>query len=247
MRGFRKSEVSRKDGFVTLTLQKFPTTPHLAILGDADVRTDKVLSATECTEFLCHEIVVEEKVDGANLGISFDKDGDIHLQNRGSFVSSSAGGQWKKLEEWLSPRTKSLFSLITDRYILFGEWCYAQHSVFYEQLPDWFLGFDLFDKSKDRFLACDVRDDLFVRMGINGVPLIAKGQFSLEGLVELLSKSRFGNESAEGLYLRFDEDGWLGQRAKLVDSRFIQAIELHWSRAPLRLNHLRTEVWHDSD
>ncbi len=226
--------------------QKYPTTPHLATLGDGDVRGDKVFSAKERDKFLCNTIVVEEKIDGTNLGISFDPDGEIQLQNRGSFLSLPGAGQWKKLDEWLADRTDQLFDKLSDRYILFGEWCYAQHSVFYEQLPDWFLGFDLFDKSKDRFLACDVRDDLFLLMGINKVPLIAKGQFRLEGLVELLSKSRFGNESAEGLYLRYDEDGWLGQRAKLVDSRFIQAIELHWSRAPLRSNRLRTEVWHDS-
>ncbi len=51
---------------------KFPSTPHLALLGDVEIRGDKVMSELERAEFLCHEFAVEEKVDGANLGISFD-------------------------------------------------------------------------------------------------------------------------------------------------------------------------------
>jgi hypothetical protein len=32
------------------------------------------------------------------------------------------------------------------RHILFGEWCRAQHSVFYSRLPDYFLAFDIWDR-----------------------------------------------------------------------------------------------------
>ena len=39
-----------------------------------------------------------------------------------------------------------LFEILSEKFILFGEWCYAQHSIFYDRLPDWFLGFDIYDK-----------------------------------------------------------------------------------------------------
>ena len=120
---------------------KFPSTPHLALLGDVDIRGDKVMSEPERDAFLGHKLVVEEKVDGANLGISFDSNGNIHAQNRGAYLTLPGLGQWKKLLEWLSPKEDMLFDHLIDRYILFGEWCYAQHSVFYNRLPDWFLGF----------------------------------------------------------------------------------------------------------
>lgn len=61
---------------------KFPSTPHLVILGANVVRDDKVMSERECDEFLRHELVVEEKVDGANLGIAFDSSGNLRTQNR---------------------------------------------------------------------------------------------------------------------------------------------------------------------
>ncbi len=46
---------------------KFPSTPHLATLPGVDIRGDKVLSESERDAFLKHGLVVEEKVDGANL------------------------------------------------------------------------------------------------------------------------------------------------------------------------------------
>jgi len=110
---------------------KFPSTPHLAVLQGVDVRGDKVMSEEERSEFLRHEITVEEKIDGANLGISFDGDGNLRLQNRGGIVQLPGQGQWKKLEEWLTSRIDTLFEHLEARLILFGEWCYAKHTVFY--------------------------------------------------------------------------------------------------------------------
>ncbi len=40
---------------------KFPSTPHLWLLGDIKVRDDKIMSDVERKDFLQHEIVVEEK------------------------------------------------------------------------------------------------------------------------------------------------------------------------------------------
>lgn len=136
---------------------KFPSTPHLAALPDAGIRDDKVLSESERFGFLQHSLVVEEKVDGANLDISFDSEGNIRAQNRGSYLYPPGSGQWKKLGDWLEPRIDMLFEILSEDFILFGEWCYAQHSVFYDRLPDWFLGFDIYDKRSSRFLSSERR------------------------------------------------------------------------------------------
>lgn len=221
---------------------KFPSTPHLALIGEVKVRDDKVMSEFERNNFLQYEIVVEEKVDGANLGISFDKEGNIRVQNRGAYLPLQSSGQWKKLNAWLLPRTKALFEQITDHYILFGEWCYAQHSVVYNLLPDWFLGFDIYEKSTSRFFSCAVRDEFFQKIGISQVPQIGCGRFTLPELSKLLSKSRFGDKPAEGIYLRHDQGDHLVQRAKLVRPAFIQAVEQHWSRSGIKPNRLAMET-----
>ena len=51
-----------------------------------DIRGDKILTESERDEFLQHVLTVEEKVDGANLGLSFDADGNIRAQNRGAYL-----------------------------------------------------------------------------------------------------------------------------------------------------------------
>lgn len=220
---------------------KFPSTPHLALLGNLDVRGDKVMTPVEREEFLRHVLVVEEKVDGANLGISFDADGNLLAQNRGAYLRLPGSRQWKKLVDWLAPRTDALFEQLADRYILFGEWCYAKHSVFYDRLPDWFLGFDVYDKSAGRFLSSRRRDEIMEALPVAQVPAVASGYFTLSALSSLLAKSRLSDQPMEGLYMRLDEGDWLVQRAKLVVPAFVQTIEQHWSRAGIKANRLKTE------
>ena len=220
---------------------KFPSTPHLAALADVDIRGDKVLLESERYEFLQHSLVVEEKVDGANLGISFDSEGNIRVQNRGAYLHLPESGQWKKLDDWLTPRLDMLFEYLSDHFILFGEWCYAQHSVFYDRLPDWFLGFDIYDKRVGRFLSSERRDALLGKMCIAQVPVVTRGHFAYPEIQKFLSTSKFSEQPAEGIYLRFDQGDWLAQRAKLVRPAFIQTMEQHWARSAIRPNRLSLE------
>ena len=217
---------------------KFPSTPHLITMPGVDIRGDKVLTPAECEEFLEHELTIEEKVDGANLGISFDSDAGIRAQNRGGYLHLPESGQWRKLDEWLRARVDRLFEFLSDRYILFGEWCYARHSIHYERLPDWFLGFDVYDRELCCFSPLKHRDYLFEAMGISGVPHMTRGRFSRREIEDLLSESRLTDGAAEGIYLRIEGDDRLEGRAKVVRSNFIQGMGRHWRCGGLRANRL---------
>lgn len=218
---------------------KFPSTPHLAVLSDVDIRGDKVFTDFQRESFLEHFITIEEKIDGANLGISFDSEGNILVQNRGNFIQKPWNGQWKKLENWLESKVDLLFEHLHDKYILFGEWCFAQHSIKYEYLPDWLLGFDVYDLSTGKFLSVDRRNELLQKLTIESVPIIARGKFTFDDLRSYFSKSVFSKQPAEGLYLRYDKKDWLSQRAKLVRSSFIQTAEPHWKNSFLTQNSLK--------
>lgn len=220
------------------SLMKFPSTPHLAILDSATVRDDKVLTSVERDRFLTHNVTIEEKVDGANLGFSIDRTGAILAQNRGTILRPPMTGQWRTLPDWLAIHNERLFDVLTDRFILFGEWCYARHSIAYDRLPDWFIGFDVFDIQAKRFVCQSSRDRLFSRLKLHVVPCLATGRFTLSEVRTFLDRSRFGASPAEGLYLRHDDGDWLGRRAKLVRPDFIQGIGEHWSRRPLDFNRL---------
>ena len=217
---------------------KFPSTPHLAVLPGVTVREDKVLNIQEQYAFLSHTLTVEEKIDGANLGLSFDQNGNIRAQNRGGYIPFPYAGQWKKLDAWLSSHLDLFFEVLADRYILFGEWCYAKHSVIYTKLPDWFLGFDIFDRNTRKFLSTEKRNSVFASLGIIAVPFLGTGTFSVDDLVEMLATSKFGDNPAEGLYLRYDKGTWLQERCKLVRASFVQSVHKHWSRSTIIPNRL---------
>lgn len=118
---------------------RFPHTPHLAWLGEGSPRDDKVLSPNEVTALLAGDVVVEEKLDGANVGLSLAPDGGLRAQNRGQYLAEPHAGQFSRLPAWLAQHGDALRSALTPNLILFGEWCAARHSLDYAALPDWFL------------------------------------------------------------------------------------------------------------
>ncbi len=122
-------------------------------------------------------------------------------------------------------------------HVLFGEWCYAQHSIFYDRLPDWFLAFDVFDGSEGRFWSVERRNALLSLSGLAAVPQVATGRFSVPELLKLLNgQSAYGDLLREGVYLRRERGGWLEGRAKVVRAEFAQAIGEHWSNKRLITN-----------
>jgi hypothetical protein len=222
---------------------RFPHTPHLAWLGSGLPRDDKVLTPDEARAFLNHDLLVEEKVDGANLGLSLDADGELQAQNRGSILArGNAAPQFKPLFEWLAPRSEAIAEALFPDLMLFGEWCYARHSVAYTELPDWFLAFDVFDRASGLFWSASARDELVRRLGLVGVPVAARGRFDLAGLQRLLGPSQLADAPAEGLYLRWDAAGHLGGRAKLVRAEFTQQLGPHWSGRALERNQRQTQA-----
>jgi hypothetical protein len=217
---------------------KFPHTPHLAWLGSHSPRQDKVLSPPEARELLSGEVLIEEKVDGANLGLSVGPSGELRAQNRGNYLGPRAHPQFQPLWPWLEALRDALLQALGPHLILFGEWCFAVHSLRYDRLPDWFLAFDVYDRRAQRFWSSARRDALVSVLGLARVPTLARGHFSLEELTRLLGHSRLAQGPMEGLYARRDEGDFLLARAKLVRPEFVQAIDTHWSSRPLERNAL---------
>lgn len=218
---------------------RFPRTPHLAWLGTGEPRDDKVLSADQGRDLLAGDVVVEEKVDGANVGFSVDEEGRLLVQNRGSYLSPEhAHPQFAPLFRWIPPRERELIDALFPDLMLFGEWCYAMHTVSYNNLPDWFLAFDVFDRGEGQFWSTARRNELVRQLGVHRVPRLAEGRFDLADLRGFLSTSRLTDGPPEGVYVRRETSEFLVARAKLVRPEFVQAIDEHWSRQPQRTNRL---------
>lgn len=218
---------------------RFPHTPHLVWLGADAPRDDKVLSPAAAAELLQGVVRIEEKIDGANLGLSFGSDGEMRLQSRGTLLArETSHPQFKPLFRWAEARRHGLSLALSDALILFGEWCYARHTIHYTRLPDWFLAFDVFDKAQQRFWSAPRRDELVHQIGLAAVPPIALGHFSLGDMERYLGISKVGDTPAEGIYIRQDEGPFLKARAKVVRPEFNQSIITHWSARNLGTNVL---------
>lgn len=220
---------------------RFPHTPHIAWLGEGVPRDDKVLTPEEVAALLSGPVVVEEKLDGANLGFSVGPDGRLRAQNRGQYLNVPHAGQFQRLPEWMALHGIGLVVALGGTLIAFGEWCAARHSLDYPALPDWWLLFDVYDRKTGRFWSTRRRDALASALGLATVPRIAVGPQTVASLVEGVArwKSRYRNGSLEGIVVRREDDDWLLARGKLVRADFTQAIHSHWRSRKLEWNRVR--------
>lgn len=219
---------------------RFPHTPHVAWLGAGQPRDDKVLSPAEVTSLLSGEVIVEEKVDGANLGLSLGAGDELRAQNRGQYLIPPYSGQFARLPGWIAQHGEALARVIRPGLILFGEWCAARHSLDYDHLPDWFLLFDVYDRDVGHFWSAARRNAMAAELGFDHVPRLAQGNFTLPRLKDLLGSvpSRYRQGPPEGLVIRRDDADHCLARAKLVRSDFTQAIDGHWRSRAITWNRL---------
>jgi ATP-dependent RNA circularization protein (DNA/RNA ligase family) len=175
--------------------------------GKDEARDDKVLSPQEASDLLSGVVLVEEKVDGANVGLSLSDGRVLRAQNRGAYIDrQTCHPQFRPLFRWLDDRRHSLRDALDPNIILFGEWCYAVHSVRYTKLPDWFLAFDVYDRHRDEFWSAVRRDELTDMIGLSRVPKVGQGRFNVSDIVGMLGTSQLSTAPAEGVYVRRDDD-----------------------------------------
>lgn len=223
---------------------RFPHTPHLAWLGPGTPRDDKVLAADEAAALLAGEVVVEEKLDGANLGISLAEDGTLRFQNRGQYLHSPFAGQFQRLGSCIAAHEHALRSHLPPALIVFGEWCAARHSVAYDRLPDWLLVFDVYDRSEHQFFSTVRRNALAARMGLAVVREVLRGRTTLAELPRRLSSepSWYRAGPIEGFVIRKETSDWLLARAKLVHPEFVQSMGAHWRGRRIEWNRVEYDA-----
>lgn len=236
---------------------KYPRTPHL--FGSRGTDDDKHLGQQESLEFLADpSLIVEEKLDGTNVGIHFTSAGRMVLQCRGHEITSGMHAQYDLLKQWTSAKRHALEAMLEDRLILFGEWLYARHSVHYRQLPHYFFEFDVYDKKAQLFLDLATRLNILEGTGIVTVPVIHRGLVVAGDLGELIGPSKYDSQFEnpqtgctdnlmEGLYLRTESEGHVTGRAKFVRPEFVEKVKQseHWQHQAVIPNLLAegAEIW----
>src|SRR5260221_6173358 len=156
---------------------KYPRTPHL--FGSSGTDDDKHLGQEESASLIADEsLIVEEKLDGTNVGLHFTTVGRMVLQCRGHEITSGMHPQYDLFKQWTSVKRPLLESLLADRFILFGEWLYARHSVHYLQLDHYFFEFDIYDKQQAAFLDLKQRLEMLEGTNLCTVRVLHRGPIS---------------------------------------------------------------------
>lgn len=223
---------------------RFPHTSHIVWLGEGAPRDDKVLTPDEARALLTGEVVAEEKLDGANLGISLSPDSGLRALKRGQYLSVPHAGQFARLPAWLAQHEAGLRAVLTPDLILFGEWCAARHSLDYVALPDWFLLFDVYDRTAGKFWSSAGRNALATQAGLATVPQVMRGHVTLDQLKQLVdvTPSSYRQGPLEGVVIRRESVDWCEARCKLVRGQFTQAIDGHWRRRAVEWNRVAIDA-----
>jgi len=126
------------------------------------------------------------------------------------------------------------------------------HSIKYTRLPNRFLAFDLYDRSRRVFASRGVLEARPEGSGIAIIPTVMRiegrpeegaepvmpSDEELKAMVQ--QPSQFYDGIAEGVYVKVEKDGIVVVCGKVVRADFIAGNE-HWTRGDLELNGFDNE------
>jgi hypothetical protein len=120
-----------------------------------------------------------------------------------------------------------------------GENLFAKHSIFYSDLPSYFLGFSVWD-SYNECLSWDETQTWFNLLGINSIPVMYDGIFDEEKIRELFYTTNWKQQ--EGYVIRIaDQFRYRDFRTcvgKYVRKNHVQTVK-HWMHGqPMIRNEL---------
>ena len=159
------------------------------------------------------------------------------------------------MKQWANIHQNAFFDVLGTRYIMYGEWMYAKHTVYYDRLPHYFLEFDILDREEQIFLSTERRHAMLKDLPVVSVPVLKTGAFqNKEDLIYLLGKSNYisenktetlratserlsldverqvretdASDTMEGLYIKIEENGRVIDRLKYVRASFTQTVDV---------------------
>lgn len=202
----------------------YPRIPHL--VPDRGGRDDLVLPPGEVDALLHGPVVVEEKLDGANVVI-WEDGGRIECALRSGPGALDRAGQLGPLRAWLGGRVEDVRALVADCVALYAEWLLLTHTVPYDSLPAYLVGLDILGNDGS-VMAVDDRNDALAASGIPGPPELFRGVPETAAAIEsLLGRSAFGSEPMEGVVIRA-LDSREPRLAKLIRPGFQMLDDAAW-------------------
>jgi hypothetical protein len=214
---------------------KYPRTFHLPYSLEV-TKDDKKLTSDEY--FLNKEIIITAKLDGSNFCMTSDS----------CFARSHNGPPSHPSFNWAKSYYNNIKQYIPDNLLIFSEYLFAKHSIYYNNLPDYIFVFNIFNLEDKTWLSWDELTSFCKTININHVPILYQGiikkSSDLKNICHTLMQNKeFGINEREGVVVRiansFSENDFSISVAKVVRCGHVQTSE-HWKNQEIIKNKLKT-------
>ena len=221
---------------------KYPRTFHVPWSKGA-TNDDKI--AHDISSLINVPLIITEKCDGSNTS----------LEANGCFARTHSGSPTHASFDGLKALHARVRHLIPTNIQIFGEWCYALHSIAYETLPSYFLMFGIRELHGEHpfWYSWEEMQEWAAELEISTVPLLWEGTVSSEKELKTLTAELTAQPSCfgptrEGLVIRvrdvIDDDCFSKYVMKLVRKDHVQTTE-HWKNQEIVKNQLCLHGYND--
>ena len=207
-----------------MTHYKYPRTPRLPWSQNA-TSDDKTLANVD--HFIGKRVIVTEKMDGENTTMYSDH---IHARSLDSGDHPS--------RHWVKRFWNSINFYIPKGLRVCGENMYAKHSIPYDNLPSYFLGFSVWDQHNYAMSWLNTIE-WFKLLGITPVPVLYEGIFEEPTLRNLYHSHMEGYVVRVANSFHYDDFGM--KVAKFVRKNHVQTDE-HWMYSAIIPNKLTKHI-----
>lgn len=171
----------------------------------------------------------QEKLDGANMGVSWTS-GPV-IRNRNNILKKGyikketpAKLQFRSSWNWLHAHNKDIQKLsesLMTPITVYGEWLYAKHSIYYDKLPDLFIAYDIYLSEYDEWLSPDKFELEMSQTNIKFIkPELKTFNNISEIVVESEKSSKYRNGVREGIVIKLSDGRKVTESFKIVNKMF---------------------------
>lgn len=172
---------------------------------------------------------VQEKVDGANMGVSWTSGPVIRNRNnilKKGYIETDTPSklQFRPAWNWIHEHGSDIRKIqneLMSPVTIYGEWMLAKHSLEYDKLTDWFLAYDIYLVEEGRFLSPEAFQN--VMSGTN-IKFIKSEEVTFNNISDVVEwserKSDYRSGIREGIVIKTSSNGYLDESFKVVNRYF---------------------------
>ncbi len=186
--------------------------PHLSNSkkgpADKNINIGQEKIATLKTRDNLDNVIVQEKLDGSNVGAALLNDKIIAMTRRGYLADTSPFEMHHIFDNWVKENEERFRSVLIEGERICGEWMIDAHGTKYNLPHEPFVAFDIFNSKNKRILYYDFLSKINIKF-VTPHLLSTGRSFSVDDALEKLGDFGFhgATEKQEGAVWRVERNG----------------------------------------